>query len=100
MRRTKIICTLGPATEKTDTLRGAFRILRNWSQADAPDFKAHCRSLGGRLGVTLQGAANIRRHFCSLGILWQTAQYVPHKLAARYKWTANRNALAKRKRKR
>jgi hypothetical protein len=73
----------------TGTEREAFRILRNWSQTDAPDFKAHCRTLSERLGMTLQGAAAIRGRFCSLGILRQTAQYVPHKLAARYKWIAN-----------
>jgi hypothetical protein len=73
----------------TDTERNAFRILRNWSQTDSPDFKAHCQSLGSRLGITLRGASAIRRRFCSLGILRQTASYVPHKLAARYKWTAS-----------
>jgi len=73
----------------TDTEREAFRILRNWSQTDSADFKAHCRSLASRLGVTLKTAANIRHRFCALGILRQTAPYVPHKLAARYKWTAN-----------
>ncbi len=74
---------------KTDTDREAFRILRNWSQTESPDFKAHCRSLGVRLGITLQGAADIRRRFCALGILRQTAPYVPHKLAARYQWLAS-----------
>jgi hypothetical protein len=74
----------------TDTERDAFRILRNWSQTDSPDFKAHCRSLGNRLGITLQGAASIRVRFCSLGVLKQTAPYVPKKLAARYEWLADR----------
>jgi hypothetical protein len=72
----------------TDNEREAFRILRNWSHMDSPDFKAHCRSLSVRLGVTLQGSAKIRRRFCSFGILKQTAFYVPHKLAARYQWIA------------
>ena len=74
----------------TDTERDAFRILRNWSQTDSPDFKAHCRTLSQRLGITLQGAASIRRRFCASGILRQTARYVPHKLAARYEWLASR----------
>jgi hypothetical protein len=73
----------------TNNKRDAFRILRNWSQTDSFDFKAQCRSLGNRLGVTLKTASNIRHRFCALGILHQTAHYVPHKLAARYKWTAN-----------
>jgi hypothetical protein len=73
----------------TDNDRDAFRIMRNWSQTDSPDFKAHCQSLANRLGVTLKTAANIRRRFCALGILRKTAEYVPHKLASRYEWTAN-----------
>jgi hypothetical protein len=72
----------------TDTERDAFRTLRNWSQTSHPDFKAHCETLGNRLGIELSSAAKIRRRFCSLGILRQTAPYVPHKLAARYRWTA------------
>ena len=75
----------------TENERDAFRILRNWSQTDKPDFFAHCQTLGDRLGITLQGAANIRVRFCSLGILKQTAPYVRHKLAARYAWMANGN---------
>ena len=71
-----------------DTLRNAFRVIRNWSQADAPDFKIVCESLAKRLGVSLQTASNIRRRFCSLGILRKTAEYVPHKLACRYQWIA------------
>ena len=74
----------------TDAERDAFRILRNWSQTESPDFKVHCRSLGIRLGMTWEGARNIRDRFCSLGILRKTAEYVPRKLAARYRWTCDR----------
>jgi hypothetical protein len=75
----------------TDTERDAFKILRNWSQAVSSDsdFKAQCQSLGDRLGIELSGAAKIRRRFCALGILKQTAAYVPHKLCARYRWAAS-----------
>jgi hypothetical protein len=73
----------------TDNERDAFKILRNWSQTDAPDFKAHCRTLGERLGLKLQSAADIRRRFCARGILRKTADYVPHRLAARYEWIAS-----------
>jgi hypothetical protein len=75
---------------KTDTLRDAFRIIRNWSSAepDVFDFKTVARNLGDRLGVSLYWASNIRRHFCALGIIRKTADYVPHKLACRYKWIA------------
>jgi hypothetical protein len=82
----------------TENERDAFRILRNWSQTDAPDFKVHCESLANRIGVTLKTAANIRRRFCSLGNLRKTAEYVPHKFSARYEWTANREAKRKTRR--
>jgi hypothetical protein len=73
----------------TDNDREAFRIIRNWSQTDSPDFKIVCESLANRLGVTLKTASNIRRRFCwPLGILSKTAEYVPHKFSARYEWTA------------
>ena len=74
-----------------DSKREAFKIVRNWSQTDSPDFKVHCKTLGERIGVTLQNAADIRRYFClrRVGILQQTAEYVPHKLAAHYKWIAD-----------
>ncbi len=61
----------------TDNERDAFKILRNWSQTDSPDFRVHCRTLGEQLGITLQGAADIRRRFCMLGILRQTAPLRP-----------------------
>jgi hypothetical protein len=79
----------------TDNERDAFKILRNWSQTDAPDFKAHCKTLGERLDLTLPGAAILRRRFCSLGILRQTKDYVPHKLAARYEWLPSIEAKRK-----
>ncbi len=72
----------------TDNEREAFRILRNWSQTDTPDFKAHWGSLAQRLGISLQGASKLRVRFCCLGIMRQTAPYVPHKLTARYQWRA------------
>jgi hypothetical protein len=75
-------------TLTTDSHRDGFRILRNWAQAESPDFKVHCQSLANRLGMTLNTACNIRNRLCSLGLLRQTAEYVPHKLAARYRWTA------------
>jgi hypothetical protein len=76
---------------KTETSRDAFRIVRNWSRAEPGvfDFKIVARNLGDRLGVSPYWASNIRREFCSLGVLHKTADYVPHKLAARYQWIAN-----------
>ena len=80
----------------TDNERTAFRILRNWSQTDAPDFYAHCQSLADRLSIGLSGAAKLRHRFCSLGILRKTAEYVPRKLAARYQWIAANKAELRR----
>jgi hypothetical protein len=70
----------------TDHWREAFRIVRNWSQADSPDFKIVRDRLAERLGVSKPTGSNIRRRFCALGILRKTADYVPHKLACRYQW--------------
>lgn len=72
----------------TDNEREAFRILKNWSQTDSPDFYAHCESLAQRLDMSLQGASQLRKRFCAVGIMRETARYVPHKLAARYQWIA------------
>ena len=72
----------------TEVQRNAFRILRNWSQTDAPDFKIHCDTLGERLGITPRGAGKLRLKFCELGILHLTARCVPRKLCARFRWTA------------
>jgi hypothetical protein len=52
------------------------------------DFKIVAEHLATRLGVTLQTACNVRRRFCKARILEQTAQYLPNKLVARYRWTA------------
>jgi hypothetical protein len=57
----------------TETERDAFRILRNWSQTDSPDFYASCESLSHRLGISVGGASKLRRKFGKIGILWPTA---------------------------
>lgn len=86
------VATLAPLEhEKFETLnteneRDAFRIIRNWSRADGPDFKLVAKSLARRLSLSLQGACNIRNKFCLSGILEKTADYVPHKLACRFRW--------------
>jgi hypothetical protein len=76
----------------SDNYRDAFRIVRNWSRAEnCDDFKIVCESLAARLAASIPTASSIRLRFCSVGILKQTAEYVPHKLAARYRWIANAN---------
>src|SRR4030095_1599920 len=66
----------------------AFRILRNWSQTDSPDFYVSCESLGARLGKSPRGASKLRRKFCELRILRPTTPYLPHERCARFEWTA------------
>jgi hypothetical protein len=73
----------------TEAERDAFRILRNWAQTEKPDFYISCESLGKRLGISLCGASKLRRKFCELRILRQTAQYVPNKLCALFQWIGN-----------
>jgi hypothetical protein len=90
------IAKLSPAEREkfeglsTETERDAFRILRNWARTDKPDFYICCESLGRRLGVSLRGASKLRRKFCKLKILQQSAQYIPHKVSSRFEWTAAR----------
>jgi hypothetical protein len=72
----------------TESERDAFRIIRNWSQTDSPDFYVSCESLGARLGKSPRGASKLRRKFCQLRILRPTAPYVPHKRCARFEWKA------------
>ena len=69
--------------------RQAFRVIRNFARLvneAEEDFKIVAEHLAKRLGVTLQTACNIRRRFCSAGILKQTTDYVALKFAARFRW--------------
>jgi hypothetical protein len=77
------------ALREDSTDREAFRVIRNFAQLssnEGNDFRIVAEQLAKRLGVTLQSACNIRRRFCAAGILEQTAEYVPQKLAARFTW--------------
>jgi hypothetical protein len=75
----------------TDTERDAFRIIHNWSRADsADDFKIQVEGLAARIGLSIRGAGKLRSRFCVMGILSKTADYIPHKRCARYRWTAKR----------
>lgn len=78
------------STLATDRDRDAFRIIHNFSRYDksAADFRIVCQFLADRLGITLPGASKLRRRFEAYGIIEQTAEYVPGRLAARYRWIA------------
>jgi hypothetical protein len=42
--------------------------------------------LAERLGITGNGAAWIREKFVRLGVIKKTANYLPNRSAARFKW--------------
>lgn len=75
---------------ETDNERDAFRIIRSYAgkaeQDGVTDFPIVRDNLAERLGITGNGAAGIREKLVRLGIIKKTADYVPNKFAARYKW--------------
>jgi len=74
----------------TDNERDAFRIIRSFARKakidGAADFPIVRDSLAERLGITGNGAAGIRDKLAKLGAIVKTADYVPNKFAARYRW--------------
>lgn len=75
---------------ETENERDAFRIVRSYArkaiQDGAADFPIVRDNLGDRLGMTGKGAAGIRDKLARLGAIEKTANYVPNKSAARFKW--------------
>lgn len=75
---------------RTDAERDAFRIIRSYfrlSRDNAQeDFPVAVENLGERLGLTKQGASELRKKFVAAGILKQTQRYQPNKAAARFQW--------------
>jgi hypothetical protein len=75
---------------ETENERDAFRIVRSYAgkadQDGAVDFPIARDNLGERLGVTGNGAAGIRNKLAKLGAIEKTADYVPNKFAARFRW--------------
>jgi len=75
---------------ETENERDAFRIIRSYArkaeQDRAADFPIVRDNLAERLGVTGNGAAWIRDKLAKLGAITKTAEYVPNKFAARFKW--------------
>jgi len=77
-----------------DNERAAFRIIRSFSKDHrhdgCGDFYIHCESLMRRLHMkSVPGVSKLRVKFCRLGILDLTQPFIPHKLAARFKWIAH-----------
>lgn len=75
---------------ETENERDAFRIVRSFArkaeQDSTADFPIARDNLAERLGITGKGAAGIREKFVRLGVIKKTANYVPNKFAARFKW--------------
>ncbi len=77
---------------ETENERDAFRIVRSFARKAAQDgrsdFPIVRDNLAERLGITGKGAAGIRDKLASLklGAIEKTADYVPNKFAARFKW--------------
>jgi hypothetical protein len=75
---------------ETENERDAFRIVRSFErkakQDGAADFPIVRDSLAARLGISGPGAAKIRDKLAKLGAIRKTANYVPNKFAARFKW--------------
>ena len=75
---------------ETDNERDAFRIVRSFARKaeldGAADFPIVRDNLASRLGITGNGAAGIRDKLARLGVISKTADYVPNKFAARFKW--------------
>lgn len=74
----------------TENERDAFRIIRNYFRlvpvgGDA-DFPVAVADLGGRLGITWQGAGQLRKRFVRDGIIRPTAPFVLNVSAARFTW--------------
>jgi hypothetical protein len=81
---------------ETENERDAFRIVRSFARKaehdGAADFPIVRDSLAERLGVTGKGAAWIRDKLAKLGAIAKTADYVPNKFAARFRWLLNAKA--------
>jgi hypothetical protein len=75
---------------ETENERDAFRIVRSYARKakhdGAADFPIVRDNLAERLGITGNGAAGIRDKLARLGVIKKTANYVPNKFAARFKW--------------
>jgi hypothetical protein len=76
---------------KVESERDCFRILHSFSRKarvdGRADFPIVLKNLSCRLKVTMQRAGQLRTEFVRRGFIIQTSAAVPHKVAARYRWT-------------
>jgi hypothetical protein len=77
---------------ETQNLRDAFRIVRSYRRKadidDSAEFAIAAENLGNRLGITTQGACDIRKELQRAGVVRKTREYQPHVSAAYYCWTS------------
>jgi hypothetical protein len=70
--------------------RATFKIIRsfaNKAEADGlPDFPFPVENVAARLGVSYQAVSKIRVRFEKAGIVEKTANHIPNRAAARYRW--------------
>jgi hypothetical protein len=74
----------------TENERDTFRILRSFArkaeQDEGTDFPFPVEQVGERLGISYQAVAKIRARFAGLRIVEKTANCVPNRFAARFRW--------------
>jgi hypothetical protein len=93
----KWLASLSPAERAayealhTELERDAFRIIRSFAgkatKDNSTDFRIVRDDLAARIGMTGKGAGLLVQRFIEAGILKRSAEYVPHKFAARYQFT-------------
>lgn len=75
---------------ETGNERDVFRIVQSYARKanldNAIDFPIVRDNMANRLGITGKGAAGIRDKLTKLDVIKKTADYVPNKSSARYKW--------------
>ena len=78
---------------ETEHLKDAFRIIysyQRWAaKAGKADFAVAVGDLGNRLGISTQGASQVRKALVRSGVMEETAPYQPNRRAASFRWTCD-----------
>jgi len=81
------------ATEKE---REAFRLAWGFANIDKEkDFAYSSEFFAWNLQMSVEGVCKQRRKLCSLGVIEQTAPFIPNAWASRFRWTANETAITR-----
>ena len=80
----------------TDAERAAFRIIASYARKaegeGALDFPIAVENLGNRLGITREGAGQLRKKFVRSGIIVETVPFRANVAAARFRWLLGNDA--------